>query len=94
MIPTITMGMDWAYPLRIVKQSPIISIISDNVSESFLPARSVKVEKMSIPPIDPTKTNVEKRVIIAEDSHSKSRVNYWAKERNGALEENWSLSAY
>jgi hypothetical protein len=38
-------------------------------SEAFLPMYSVKIEKMSMPPIEPTNTKEENKLIVLEYSH-------------------------
>jgi hypothetical protein len=59
-------GIDCKIPPRYVRISPRIISARDRTNEAFLPICSVNVEKMSMPPIDPTKTKEEKRVIVLE----------------------------
>ena len=63
-IATTRIGIDLRYPPTRIKDSPNIIMPKESDKECFLPIRYVNIEKMSMPPIDPTNTKDENRVIV------------------------------
>jgi hypothetical protein len=61
-----TRGMELIYPPTNIKASPIIMMNNERANDFFLPNFSVKVEKISIPEIDPTNTSMENRFSVLE----------------------------